>query len=101
VTCFVDAGSVGADKIDDVVENARSAPNRGRVLINLSRTGVQPDGELNDLNRADVAAARAAIARHRDMIKRADRIAVFAGHQSQKGIGRFRHDLEFDLGLGD
>ncbi|HKA41978.1 MAG TPA: amidohydrolase/deacetylase family metallohydrolase [Burkholderiales bacterium] len=68
VTCFVDAGSVGADRIDDVVANARTAPNRGRVLINLARTGVQSDGELMDLSRADVAAARAAIARHRDMI---------------------------------
>jgi dihydroorotase len=68
VTCFVDAGSVGADKIDEVVANAKAAPNRGRVLINLSRTGVQPEGELMDMNRADVAAARAAIARNRDMI---------------------------------
>ena len=68
VTCFVDAGSVGADKIDEVVANAQAAPNRGRVLINLARTGVQPEGELMDMSRADVAAARAAIARNRDMI---------------------------------
>ena len=68
VTCFVDAGSMGADQIDEIVANAAAAPNRGRVLINLSRTGVRPEGELNDMSRADVAAARAAIARHRDMI---------------------------------
>ena len=68
VTCFVDAGSMGADKIDEIVANARSAPNLGRVLINLSRTGVTPDGDLLDLNRADVSLARAAIERHRDMI---------------------------------
>jgi len=68
VTGFVDAGSAGADKIDDVVANAKSAPNRGRVLINLARTGVTPDGELNDMQRADVALARAAIERHRDTI---------------------------------
>src|SRR5256712_11080822 len=67
-TGFVDAGSAGADKIDDVVANAKSAPNRGRVLINLARTGVTPDGELNDMQRADVALARAAIERHRDTI---------------------------------
>ena len=68
VTCFVDAGSVGSDKIDDVVANAKAAPNRGRVLINLARTGVLPVGERMDMSRADVAAARAAIARNRDMI---------------------------------
>jgi dihydroorotase len=68
VTCFVDAGSMGSDQIDEIVANAAAAPNRGRVLINLSRTGVRPEGELNDMSRADVAAARAAIARHRDMI---------------------------------
>jgi dihydroorotase len=68
VTAFVDAGSVGADKIDEAVANAKSAPQPGRVLINASRTGVTPDGELNDLNRADVGLARAAIERHRDTI---------------------------------
>src|SRR5437879_3558859 len=34
VTSFVDAGSAGADRIDDVVAVAKAAPNRGRVLIN-------------------------------------------------------------------
>lgn len=68
VTCFVDAGSMGADKIDEIVANAKNAPQLGRVLINLSRTGVVPDGDLLDMNRADVALARAAIERHRDMI---------------------------------
>ncbi|HTP96669.1 MAG TPA: amidohydrolase family protein, partial [Burkholderiales bacterium] len=68
VTCFVDAGSVGADKIDEVVANAKGAPNYGRVLINVARTGVTPDGELLDLSRADVGLARAAIERHRDII---------------------------------
>jgi dihydroorotase len=68
VTCFVDAGSVGADKIDEAVENAKAAPNRGRILINLARSGVTAEGELLDLNRADVALARAAIDRHRDFV---------------------------------
>ncbi len=68
VTSFVDGGSQGADKIDDVVAIAKAAPNRARVLINLAKTGILPTGELMDLNRADVAAARAAIARHRDVI---------------------------------
>jgi len=68
VTGFVDAGSAGADRIEDVVAVAQAAPNLGRVLINIARTGVIPGGELLDLSRADVALARGAIARHRDVI---------------------------------
>jgi dihydroorotase len=68
VTGFVDAGSAGADHIEDVVAVARAAPNLGRVLINIARTGVIAGGELMDLTRADVALARGAIARHRDGI---------------------------------
>ena len=58
VTEFVDAGSAGADRIEDVVAVAQAAPNLGRVLINIARTGVIPGGELLDLSRADVALAR-------------------------------------------
>jgi dihydroorotase len=68
VTGFVDAGSAGADHIDEAVAVAQAAPNRGRVLINIARTGVTAEGELMDIRNADVAAARAAIARHRDVI---------------------------------
>jgi dihydroorotase len=68
VTSFVDAGSQGADRIDEVVAVMKAAPNRGRVLINIARTGILPDGELMDLKRADVDAARKAIERHRDFI---------------------------------
>jgi dihydroorotase len=68
VTGFVDAGSAGADRIEDVVTVAQAAPNLGRVLINIARTGVIPGGELMDLSRADVALVRGAIARHRDVI---------------------------------
>lgn len=68
VTAWVDAGSQGADKIDDIVAVAKAAPQQGRVLINLAKTGIMPLGELMDLNRADVGAARAAIERHRETI---------------------------------
>jgi dihydroorotase len=68
VTGFVDAGSAGADRIEEVVAIAQAAPNLGRVLLNIARTGVIPGGELMDLSRADVALARGAIARHRDVI---------------------------------
>jgi len=68
VTGFVDAGSFGADGIDQGVANAASLPNMGRFLINIARTGVAPGGELHDLSRADVGLARGAIGRHRDFI---------------------------------
>jgi dihydroorotase len=68
VTAFIDAGSQGADRIDETVAVAKAAPNLGRVLVNIARTGILPGGELMDLNRADVALVRGAIARHRDMV---------------------------------
>ncbi len=68
VTAWVDAGSFGADGIDQAVANATAAPSLGRFLINIARTGVIQGGELNDLSRADVGLARGAIARHRDFI---------------------------------
>jgi dihydroorotase len=68
VTSLVDAGSRGADQIDSVVAFAKQAPNRVRVLINLSRKGVIDEGDLMDLSLADVALARDAIRRHRDTI---------------------------------
>jgi dihydroorotase len=68
VTSLVDGGSRGADLVDEVAAVAESAPNRVRVLLNLARTGILADGELLDLGRADAAAARAAIERHRGVI---------------------------------
>ena len=68
VTSLVDAGSRGADNIEPVIEIARTAPLRMRVLINISRAGIVNEGELKDLANADVDAARSAIARHRDVI---------------------------------
>src|ERR1700680_1577752 len=69
VTCWVDAGSGGADNIDEVAAVARGAPQIGRVLVNIARTGViTPEGELHDVNSANVALAQGAIARNRDVV---------------------------------
>ena len=40
VTGWVDAGSQGADHIADTVAVAKSAPQQGRVLINIGRGGI-------------------------------------------------------------
>ena len=68
VTGFIDAGSNGADRIADSIAVAKTAPQPCRVLVNIGRAGILPEGDTMDLNRADVAAAREAIANNRDII---------------------------------
>src|SRR6266478_1571054 len=69
VTGWVDAGSAGADNIDQIATVARTGPQVGRALVNIARTGVvTPGGELHDMNVANVALAQGAIARHRDVV---------------------------------
>jgi len=68
VTGWIDAGSQGADRIGETIAIARSAPQQCRVLINIGRAGILPEGDTMDLSRADVAAAREAIGKNRDMI---------------------------------
>ncbi len=68
VTGLIDAGSQGADHIEEAIAVAKSAPQQCRVLINIGRAGIIPEGDTMDINRADVAAAHDAIARNPDMI---------------------------------
>ncbi|HUQ53811.1 MAG TPA: amidohydrolase family protein [Gammaproteobacteria bacterium] len=68
VTGWIDAGSAGADGIDAVVAVARASQQPGRVLVNIGRGGILPDGDTKDLKLADAAAARAAIEKHRDYV---------------------------------
>jgi dihydroorotase len=69
VTGWVDAGTGGADNMDAVAAVARGAPQLGRCLVNIARTGViAPGGELQDINNANVALAQGAIARNRDVV---------------------------------
>jgi dihydroorotase len=68
VTGFIDAGSKGADGIAETIAGAKSAPQLGRVLINIGRAGVIAEGDTMDIKLADVGAARDAISRNREMI---------------------------------
>ncbi|NIW23290.1 MAG: amidohydrolase/deacetylase family metallohydrolase [Gammaproteobacteria bacterium] len=68
VTGLVDAGSAGADRIDDVVDILRAAPQTSVALVNLARVGITGDGELNNLEHANVALAQEAIARNRGIV---------------------------------
>jgi dihydroorotase len=68
VTSYIDAGSFGADNIDEGAAVVRGGPTLGYLLINIARTGITDKGELHDLSKADVAAARGAILRNRDVV---------------------------------
>lgn len=68
VTGWIDAGSAGADQVDQMAAVVRASPQPGRLLLNIGRSGILPDGDTMDLRLADVAAATAAIARHRDLV---------------------------------
>ena len=68
VTGLIDAGTQGADHIDETIRVAKAAPQQCRVLINIGRAGLLPEGDTMDIRRADVGAAREAIGRNREMI---------------------------------
>ena len=68
VTGLIDAGSRGADRVGEIVAAAKAAPQPCRVLINIGRAGLLPEGDTMDISRADVGLAREAIRRNRDMI---------------------------------
>jgi dihydroorotase len=69
VTSLVDAGSRGALNVEDLVKIAQSAPNRVRILLNISGRGLA-DGanELVDIDKADVPAALRAAERSHEWI---------------------------------
>ncbi len=68
VTGWIDAGSAGADQLDDMAAVVKAAPQPARMLINIGRAGILPDGDTMDLALADVDAAKAAVARHLDVV---------------------------------
>ncbi len=71
VTTMVDAGSRGADNIESILEIARNAPNRLRLLLNVAVLGNNPGGRaefLDGIAPADIGKARAAVEQHRDWI---------------------------------
>ena len=68
VTGWVDAGSAGADNIEEMVAVARSAPQSARILLNIGRGGVIPEGDTADISMANVELAKAAIASNLDYV---------------------------------
>lgn len=68
VTTVVDAGSTGADHIDDFYQLTRSAKTEVRALINISRTGIVTQNELADMAQIDGEAVVQAVQRRPDFI---------------------------------
>ena len=100
VTTVVDAGSRGADGMADMLDVARKAPNRMRMLLTISRLGNQADGELLRLETADVEAARAAIRANRDVLvgMKARLSQQYAGDHDLEAVRR-AHQVTQSLGI--
>ncbi|MCE0846982.1 amidohydrolase/deacetylase family metallohydrolase [Buttiauxella sp. A2-C1_F] len=64
VTTVVDAGSTGADDIDEFYELTRKATTDVYALLNISRVGLIAQNELSDMTNIDKIAARDAVKRH-------------------------------------
>ena len=100
VTTVVDAGSRGADGIQDMIGVVKSAPNRVRILINVSRLGNQPEGELLKFETADAEAGRAAVRNNREFIVgvKARLSRPLAGDHDLDGVRR-AHEITRPFGI--
>lgn len=68
VTTVIDAGSTGADDVDDFQRLASGCKTRVHALLNISRIGLLRQNELANSRDLDMALASAAIARHPSFI---------------------------------
>lgn len=68
VTTVVDAGSTGAQHIDDFYQLTRAAQTQVYALINIARTGIVTQNELADMTQIDGPAVEQAVARLPDFI---------------------------------
>lgn len=63
VTTVVDAGSTGADDVDEFYQLTRSASTQVYALLNIARTGIVTQNELADMTQIDKVGVRDAIQR--------------------------------------
>lgn len=68
VTTVVDAGSTGADDIDDFYTLTREAATDVYALLNISRVGLIAQNELANMDNIDADVVRQAVKRHPDFI---------------------------------
>ncbi|WP_338560570.1 amidohydrolase/deacetylase family metallohydrolase [Erwinia sp. E_sp_B04_7] len=63
VTTVVDAGSTGADDVDEFYQLTRSASTQVYALLNIARTGIVTQNELADMTQIDKVGVRDAVQR--------------------------------------
>ena len=68
VTTVIDAGSTGADDVDDFYQLTRQAATDVYALLNISRVGLIAQNELANMANIDAAAVTQAVQRHPDFI---------------------------------
>ncbi|HED1422981.1 TPA: amidohydrolase/deacetylase family metallohydrolase [Kluyvera georgiana] len=68
VTTVIDAGSTGADDVDDFYQLTRKAATDVYALLNISRVGLIAQNELANMANIDADAVKQAVARHPDFI---------------------------------
>ena len=68
VTTVIDAGSTGADDVDDFYQLTRQAATDVYALLNISRVGLIAQNELANMANIDADAVKQAVQRHSDFI---------------------------------
>lgn len=68
VTSVVDAGSTGADDVDDFYNITRKASTEVFALLNISRVGLIAQNELANMANIDADAVKQAVQRHPNFI---------------------------------
>lgn len=68
VTTVIDAGSTGADDVDDFYQLTRQAATDVYALLNISRVGLIAQNELANMANIDAEAVKQAVQRHPDFI---------------------------------
>ncbi|MGB9095774.1 amidohydrolase/deacetylase family metallohydrolase [Erwinia sp.] len=63
VTTVVDAGSTGADDVDEFYRLTRTASTQVYALLNIARTGIVTQNELADMKQIDKVGVRDAVQR--------------------------------------
>ncbi|MBB1313307.1 amidohydrolase/deacetylase family metallohydrolase [Aliivibrio sp. SR45-2] len=68
VTTVVDAGSVGADDVDDFYRLTQQSATNVYSILNISRIGLLRQDELADMSDISLDAAKTAITKHSDFV---------------------------------
>ena len=68
VTTVIDAGSTGADDVDDFYQLTRQSATDVYALLNISRVGLIAQNELANMANIDADAVKQAVQRHPDFI---------------------------------